>query len=111
MAQRRFRQTQHLGTDSNAAFVQSLDRDFVTLAHFAHHVRFGNAAIVHDQLTGRRRAYAQLVFFLADLEAGEITLHHKAGDALVTGLGIDGGEDQIEARLSRIRDPKLAARQ
>ena len=94
MIERALRQAHHLRADADAAFVQCLDRDLVALADFADHVGFGNAAIVQDQLAGGRRADAELVFLLADLEAREIAFDQERGDAFIAGVGIHVGEQQ-----------------
>src|SRR5579883_2992356 len=101
--------TDHLCADGNTAFVQSFDCDFVAFADFAQDVRFGDFAIVEDEFAGGRGANAELVFMAADAEAGEISLDEECGDAAISGGGIDGGEENEDARFGGIADPELAA--
>ena len=108
-SRRRGARPSHLRADADAAFVQRLDGDLVALADFAEHVRFRHAAVFENQLAGGRRADAELVFLLADGEAGEVALDEERGDAVVAGLGIDGGEDDEESGFVAVGDPQLAA--
>ena len=107
--ERALRETGHLRADADAAFVEGLDGDLVAFADFADDVRFGDAAIVEDQLAGGRGADAELVFFLADLKAGEFALDQECRDAFVSGFGIYVGEEEIEAGFVGVGDPEFAA--
>ena len=100
MIERALRQTDHLRADTDAPFVERLDRDLVALADFANHVRLGNLAIVENQLAGGRRANPELVFFLPDLKSGEFALDQERRDAFVAGFGIHIGEKQEQARFA-----------
>ena len=102
-------QPDHLRADADAAFVQRLDGDLVSLADFAQHILLRHAAVFENQLAGGRGADAQLVFLLADGESGEIFLDHEGGDAFVSGRGIDGGEEDEDAGFLAVGDPELAA--
>ena len=102
-------QAEHLRADADAAFVQGLDGDFVALAGFAEHVVRGHAAVVEDQLAGAGGADSELVLLVADGESGRVFLDEECGDSLIAGGGVEGGEDDEEAGLGGVRDPKFAA--
>ncbi len=109
MVERAAGQADHLRADGDAAFVQSFDGDFIAFAEFAENVFAGDAAVVENQFAGGRGAEAELVFLLADLEAGEIALDEEGGDAAVSGGGIGIGEHEEEAGFGGVGDPELAA--
>ena len=69
MSERTFGQPEHLRRNANAAFVQRLDRDLVALAHLAQNAVSSNGHVIQNDFAGRRGANAELVFFLADLQA------------------------------------------
>ena len=77
MVERAARQADHLRANGDAALVQRLDGDLVAFAHLAQHVFLRHAAVVQDQFAGGGSAETQLVFLLADLEAGEIALDQE----------------------------------
>ena len=101
--------TDHLRADADAAFVERFDGDFVAFAGLAKNVFFGHAAVFKNQFAGGRRANAELVFFFADGEAGEILFDQKCSDAFVSGRGIESGEEHEESGFFAVRDPELAA--
>src|SRR5262245_42055235 len=109
--QRALRETDHLRTDCDAAFVQRFNRGAIALADFAEDVPAGHGTVLEEQFARAAGADAQLVFFLANRETGKIALDEKRGDAAVPGFGIDGGEDDEQIRLAAVRDPELAAGQ
>ena len=109
MVERALRQAEHLRADADAALVERLDRDLVALADLAEHVGRGHDAVVEEQLAGAAGADAELVFLLADGEAGRAALDEERRDAVVAGVGIDGGEDDEEVGLVGVGDPQLAA--
>ena len=109
MVQRALREADHLRADADAAFVERLDGDLVALADLAEHVRSRHAAVLEDQLARAARTDAELVFLLADREAGRVALDQERRDALVAGAGIDVGEDDEEVGLVAVGDPELAA--
>jgi hypothetical protein len=78
----------HLRADADAPFVQRLDGDLVALADLAEHVGARHAAILEQQLARAAGADAELVFLLADGEAGKAALDEKRGDAAIAGVGI-----------------------
>ena len=65
--------------------------------------------MVENRLSGRRRANAELVLFLADAEAFEPTLHGERGDPLVAFGEVSVREDDVQTCLGPIGDPELAA--
>ena len=103
------REPQHLGANADSAFVQSLDRDFVTFAGLSENVRFWNAHVLHDEFARAGGANAELVFFLAHGESGRFLLDNECGDAAVAGRRIDVREQDEDAGFLGIGDPKLAA--
>src|SRR5690606_29786304 len=48
-----------------------------------------------------------LVRVLADADPWRVSIHDERGDAAVPLLGIRRGEDDVEARQGRVRDPRL----
>ena len=68
-----------------------------------------HAAAVEQQLARAARADAELVFLLADREARGAALDEERGDALVSRLGVDRGEDDEQVRLVAVGDPELLA--
>ena len=105
--ERSLRDADHLRADSDASFVERLDGDLVSLAGFAEDVFLRHTAVFENQLTGRRRANAGLVFLLADAEAGEVALDEERGDAFVAGVRIRVREHDEHACLGRVRDPQF----
>src|SRR5213075_2326623 len=99
----------HLRADADAPGVQGLDRDLIAVADFADQIRRRHLAMIEDQLGCRRRADAELVFFLADTESLEATLHRKRRDPLISLGEIGLRENHEEPRLGAVRDPQLAA--
>ncbi len=98
-----------LCADADAALVQGLDGDLVSLADRAEHVGDRDDAVVENQLAGRARTDAELVLFSADGEPGRGALDEERGDAAVGARGIDGGEDEKEPGLEGVGDPELAS--
>src|SRR5215469_13296423 len=86
------RNSQHLRADADAAFIQGFNRDLVSLADLTEHVFAPHAAVFENQLAGRRRPNAELVFFLAHRESGKALLDQEGGDTPVAGLRSDGGK-------------------
>ena len=109
MLERALREPDHLRADADAAFVERFDGDLVALADLAEHVALRHAAVFEDQLAGAAGADAELVFLLADREAGQAALDEERGDAAVAGLGIDGREHDEEVGFVAVGDPELAA--
>ena len=69
--ERALREADHLRADADPALVERLDRDLVALADLAEHVGARHAAFLEQQLAGAPGADAELVFLLADREAGK----------------------------------------
>src|SRR5690606_17562220 len=93
VAQRRIegtlRDTDHLGTNADAALVERLDRDLVALSHRTQHIGRRHPAVLEDQLDRAGGADAELLLTLADAETGEVALDDESGDALVALRRID----------------------
>ena len=83
-----FAQAQGLRGNTDAAAVQGSHGDIEALALLAQQTVCGDAAVLHDQLTGGRTADAHLLFVLADREAGVGALHDESGDLLAGLFGI-----------------------
>ena len=107
--ERALREADHLRADADASLVERLDRDLVALAWIAEHVGARHLAVLEDQLAGAAGANPELVFLLADREAGGPALDDERGDAAVAGVGIDRREDDEDVRFVAVGDPELAA--
>src|SRR4051812_16579959 len=101
------RHANHLGTNADAALVQGLDGDLISLAHWPQHVLVRDNAVLENQLGGAGRANAELVLFLSDGKSGEAPFHQEASDALVAPGGICVGEHDEESGLGAVRNPEL----
>ena len=64
--------------DADAAFVEGFDGDLVAFADLAEDIGGGDAAVVEEKLAGGGGADAELVFLLADGEAGVSRSTRKA---------------------------------
>ena len=106
--ERALREADHLRADADAPFVERLDRDLVALAELAEHAGARHLAVLEDQLAGAAGADPELVFLLADGEAGRPALDEERRDAAVAGLGIDRGEDDEDVGFVGVGDPELA---
>src|SRR6185503_1299282 len=96
-----------LCADADASLVQRLDRHLVALADLAEHIRGRYAAVLEDELARARRPDPELVFLLADREAGHAAFDQERRDTAVTGLRIHRGEHDEEVRFVGVRDPEL----
>ena len=65
--------------------------------------------MLEQQLAGARRANPELVFLLADREAGHAALDDERGDPAVARLRVEVREDDEEVRFVGVGDPELAA--
>jgi hypothetical protein len=92
-----------------AVWPQGFDGDLVAFADFSEDVGGGHPAVVEEELAGGGGADAELVFLLADGEAGGFTLDEEGRDALIAGRGINRSEDDEEASFGGVGDPELAA--
>ena len=95
MFQRTPGEPEHLRSDPDPAFVQSLDRDLVPFPDLPEHRVRRDRTIVQDQLTRRRCADAELILFLPNLKPGGVPFDEEAGNALVPGFGIRVREDEV----------------
>ena len=89
--------------------VEDPHRDAEALALLAEQVLGRDAAVVEEDLAGRRALDPHLRLDPADLEARRVGLDHERGDAGVAGLGIGLGEDDVEVRDAGVGDEALAA--
>ena len=103
------RQTEHLRSNTDAAFVQGLDRNFVAFPDFAKHVSLRHTHVFHQQFARARSTDAELVLFLTDGESGKFLFDDEGGNAAITGRGIHVGEKNKDAGLFAVSDPKLSA--
>ena len=98
-----------LRPDADAPAVERRERHLVAFALVADAVFLRHGAIRKDQLAARRRADAQLLLFLAHLEARRALFHHQRGDALFAlgrvGVHVDDGR----IRRAAVGDPGLRA--
>src|SRR6266849_3990448 len=81
-------QANHLRAYGDTALVERLDGDLVAFSDLAHYVLARHAAVVQDQLAGRRGANAEFVLFLADLESRKIPFDEKRRNAAVSRAGV-----------------------
>lgn len=102
-------QAEHLGADADATFVQRGDGILVAFAHLADDIRRGHLDIVEGHHTSARGTNAQLVLILGHMDTGCVSVHHKAGDATVSGRRVDIGEDDKKSSMSSVSDPRLGA--
>src|ERR1019366_3334497 len=103
------RNTDHLRADPDAALVQRIDRDLVSLAHVADDVLGGHLDVLERERERGGRADSELVLFLALVEALPLRLDEESGDALVALALVDAREDEEQLGLEAVRDPELAA--
>src|SRR6185436_7931453 len=80
---------EHLRTNANPAFIQRLDGDLVALADFAEDTVYRHCAVLEDQLTGAAGADAELVFLLANREAGRTAVDQERRDPAIAGVRVD----------------------
>jgi hypothetical protein len=111
VVERALRQANHLRSDADPPFVQGLDRDFVAFARFAEDLGLWHAALLEDQLARAAGADAELVLLLPDNESLRAALDDEGGDAAVTGVRIDGREDDEDVGFVGVRDPELPSGQ
>ena len=99
-------------TQLEAAHVQDVEGDDVSLADVAEHVLDRHLAVVEDERRGGRAADAHLLLFGADGEAGEVFLDQERGELLAVNLGEDGeqvGEVGVgDPHLLAVQDVVLA---
>src|SRR5688572_6684759 len=89
----------HLRADADAPLVEGVDRNLVSLTDRTKNVLCRYLAVVEKQLDGARRADAELVFLLADLESLEVALDDERGDAAITCRWIRVRENDEHSRL------------
>ena len=70
------------GTQFEAAHVENVEGDHVSLTDFAEDVLHRNLAVIEDERTGRGAANPHLVLFRAYGKARELALHDEGGELL-----------------------------
>src|SRR5512143_2740188 len=103
--------------EGRAARVQRLHGDLEAVALFPDEVRGRDAAVLEDDLAGRRRAEPELLLFRSARKAGQrAVLVRNDGEArdlfvlvLLGRLGRDAREDREESREAAVGDPLLRA--
>src|SRR5581483_2282303 len=98
-----------LGADDRPGPVEGAHGVVETLALLADHVLVGDAHVLQDHLAGGAGPDPELVFQLANGEAGPVLLDHEAADAAVPGGPVGLGEDHVVVRDPGVGDPLLAA--
>ena len=88
-----------------AADVQDVERDVVTLADLAEQVFGRHLAVRQDQRAGGGAADAELVLLRADREARRIALDEERGELLAVDLGEDREEVGEAALVIHIFSP------
>src|SRR5205814_4037778 len=91
----------------DATFVQGVDRDLIALANRTEDVFFRHLTVIEQELGGARRANAELVFLLTDLEPPEIPLDDERGDAPIARGRIRVGKHNEYAGLGAVGDPQF----
>lgn len=98
-----------LGADGDAAGIKGFDGYLIALTGLAEDIFRRDAAVIEQDFAGGGAADAEFVLFAADGEAGGVAFDQEAGNAAVTGVGVDGGEDEEEAGFGGVGDPEFAA--
>ncbi len=102
--------SQGLGGDADATAVEGLHRHLEPLALLAEEVFGGNAAVLEDQLHGRRGADAELLLLLAESKAGGVFFDDEGADAMMLlGLPVGAGQNDIGFGVAAVGDKDLAA--
>lgn len=99
----------HLGSDTDASFVQERDGVFVALALVAEEIFSRHLNVVKGQYAGAARSDSEFLLLLCDFEAGHALVEDEGGDALVAALGGDVGEDDENVGFNGVGDPHLLA--
>src|SRR5436190_7127535 len=102
-------QSQPLSADARPRAVEDPHRDPEPLALLAEQVVRRHAAVVEEQLAGRRALDPHLRLDPADLEARRLRLDHEGRDARVTGRGVGLGEDDVDPGNAGVGDEPLGA--
>ena len=103
---RSFGEAQHLGADTDAAFIQRFDRDFVALATLSKQVPLPESG--NPQKSARRcwtREYLACPPCGRPVKPGVALFDEKGCDAAIAGRRIHGGEDDEQSSLAGIGDP------
>src|SRR5690606_19621469 len=100
-------QTRGHRADVGPCLIEGLHREPEALSFGREQVLLRDADLfeVHDR--GVARPLPELVLVLADADPWRVSIHDERGDAAVPLLGIRRGEDDVEARQGRVRDPRL----
>ena len=105
------RDADHLRPDADAAAVERVDRDLVSLTHRAEHVGLGHLDTIENQLGRARCADPELVLFLAHREPWKASFDDEGRDALIASRGIHRCKNDVDLCLGPVRDPHLSARE
>jgi len=102
-----------LRPDPDAAFIEEVHCDFVPLADGTEDIFNRELDVVEGDYTGGGCADAELLFLLADAEAGGVTGDNEAGYSLVALVGWEGGvglrKDEEDFGVRGVGDPAFAA--
>src|SRR3954465_11711308 len=98
-----------LRADAGPRAVEDPHRDPEALALLAEQVVGADAAVVEEDLAGRRALDPHLRLDPADLEARRVGLDDEGRDARVAGLRVGLGEDDVDVCDARVGDEAFAA--
>ena len=97
------------GCQLEPAVVEHVERDLVSLANLAEHVRRRHPCVLQDQRRGGGAVQPHLVFFLAGAHAGKGALDEKRREGAVAAVAVDLCEHDEEVGEAAIGDPHLLA--
>src|SRR5262245_31968736 len=100
---------ERLRSDAGTGAVEGGERDLEAVAFLAKQVLDGNLAILQHQLAGLGATYAHLVLYLAELEAGPVSLNHEGADAACALALLRRREDGVDMRDAGVGDEVLHA--
>src|SRR6266540_410976 len=106
---RALRETETLCADTRPRVVEDAHRDLEAVSLLAEQVRGWDAAVVEEDLAGRRALDAHLRLDAADLEAGRVCFENEGGDTGVAAFRIGLREHGVHVRDAGVRDEALAA--
>ena len=107
-ADNRARATAAHRSQLEAAVVQDVERDLVSLADLSEHVVGRHPRVLENQRGGRGSVQPHLVFFLAVADAREATFHQEGSEPVGT-LPDHFRKDDEEVGEAAVRDPHLFA--
>src|SRR5215469_2152762 len=97
--------SQHCRSELEPAYIEDVERDYVTASDFPEYVFNRNPHIVKINGGGRCSFDAHLLFFRAAAHPWEATLHQKRCELLATHFG----EDRVEIGRAAIGNPHFLA--